>query len=79
MSRHRVDVFSLVAGLLFVVLAIGYVVGAYTDLHVDAKVALPLILVGLGVAGLLSAVFAQRRSDQRAVPAPDHDYEPPAE
>ena len=68
MRRHRIDLFSLLAGLLFVAFAVAYVIGAYTTVHVNARIALPLLLVWLGIAGLLGAVFAQRRSDQQLRP-----------
>ena len=71
MRQHRIDLFSLLAGLLFVALSVAYVIGAYTTVHVNARIALPLLLVWLGVAGLLGAVVAQRRSDQALRPAPD--------
>lgn len=65
MRRHPIDLFSLICGLLFTGFAIAYIVGAYTDLRLDARLALPLALVGLGLAGLAGAMVAQRRSDRR--------------
>lgn len=65
MRKHPIDLFSLISGLLFTGFAIAYIVGAYTDLRLDARLALPLALVGLGLAGLAGAMVAQRRSDRR--------------
>lgn len=65
MRKHSIDLFSLISGLLFTGFALAYIIGAYTDVRLDPRLALPLTLVGLGVAGLASAMVAQRRSDQR--------------
>jgi cytochrome c oxidase subunit IV len=69
--KHPIDLFSLISGLLFVGFAAAYIIGAYTDLRLDARLALPLALVGLGLAGLAGALVAQRRSDQRLAAGPD--------
>lgn len=63
MKRHDLDVVSLVAGLLFAGLALAYGIGAYTDLRLDPRYVFPLVVIGLGLAGLAAAVTAQRRSD----------------
>lgn len=68
MRRHSLDVFSLLSGLIVIGFAVAYFVGAYTDYRLDGRLAFPLLLVGLGVAGLAGAVSAQRRAD-RAVEA----------
>jgi hypothetical protein len=59
--RHDLDVFSLVAGVVFLAAAVLYTVGAYVDLHVDGRVVWSLGLVALGVGGLLAAVAHGRR------------------
>jgi hypothetical protein len=61
--KHPFDLVSCVAGLLFTALAAAYIVGAYTDVRLDPRLVLPLVLVGLGVAGLAASLLAQRRSD----------------
>jgi hypothetical protein len=63
--KHPLDLFSLLAGLLVAGFAIAYLVGAYTDIRMDARLVLPLVLVGLGLAGLAGAMSAQRRADRR--------------
>lgn len=65
MRRHPLDLFSLLSGLLIVGFAAAYFLGAFTEYRLDARLAFPLLLVGLGVAGLAGALVAQRRSDQR--------------
>jgi len=62
--RHSLDVFSLLSGLVVVAFAAAYLVGAFTDFRLDGRLAFPLLLVGLGVAGLAGALVAQRRSDR---------------
>lgn len=71
MRKHPIDLFSLISGLLFTGFAVAYIVGAYTDVRLDARLALPLALVGLGLAGLAGAMVAQRRSDRRLTDATD--------
>lgn len=64
MRRHPLDVFSLLSGLLVLGFAVAYLVGAATEYRLDARLAIPLLLVGLGAAGLAGALVAQRRSDR---------------
>ena len=64
MRRHPLDVFSLLSGLLVLGFAVAYLVGAATEYRLDARLAVPLLLVGLGAAGLAGALVAQRRSDR---------------
>lgn len=71
MRKHPIDLFSLISGLLFTGFAVAYIVGAYTDVRLDARLALPLALVGLGLAGLAGAMVAQRRSDRRLAEGPE--------
>jgi cytochrome c oxidase subunit IV len=77
--KHPIDLFSLISGLLFTGFAVAYIVGAYTDVRLDARLALPLVLVGLGLAGLAGAMVAQRRSDQRLGAVTDGSDSPGAE
>jgi cytochrome c oxidase subunit IV len=69
--KHPIDLFSLISGLLFTGFALAYIVGAYTDVRLDARLALPLALVGLGLAGLAGAMVAQRRADRRLTDVTD--------
>jgi hypothetical protein len=62
--RHSLDVFSLVSGLLILGFAIAYFIGGYSDFRLDGRLAFPLLLVGLGIAGLTGALVAQSRSDR---------------
>lgn len=71
MRRHSLDVFSLLSGLVIVAFAAAFLVGQYTAIEVDGRLVVPLLLVGLGVAGLAGALVAQRRSDRRLADAAD--------
>jgi hypothetical protein len=62
--KHSFDLVSCVAGLLFIGFAIAYIVGAYTDVRIDPRLAVPLVLVMLGLAGLAASLLAQHRSDK---------------
>lgn len=64
MRRHPVDLVSLVAGLLFTALAVGYIADNYSDVDIAPTLVLPLALVVLGIAGLAGSVLAQRRSNR---------------
>jgi hypothetical protein len=71
--RHDLDLTSLVAGLVFVGIAVAYLVGAYTKVRIDAGWVLPFGLVGLGLAGLGGTLRAGLRSgDQDSVTTSDH-------
>ena len=76
MRRHELDLFSLVAGVLFLVVAAAHVVDElYADLDLDGRWVAPVVLVGLGAAGLAGLVRGGRR-DEPAEPAPDRDDAP---
>ena len=69
MRKHPLDLVSFLAGLLFTGLAIAYIVGAYADVRLDPRYVFPLVLVGLGIAGLAGSLMAQRRSDREVLAA----------
>lgn len=60
MKRHELDVVSLVSGVVFLLVSVGYLVEAGTEHDVDLGWLIPLALVLLGVAGLASAVRPDR-------------------
>lgn len=62
MARHPFDLVAFAFGLVFTGLAAAYIVGAYTDVRLDPRLAVPIALVGLGVIGLTASVLAQRRA-----------------
>ena len=56
MWTHERDTVSLMAGLLLVLLAVGFLVDDLTGLEVDGRWAAPLVLIAVGAAGLLSTL-----------------------
>ena len=69
MRKHPIDLFALLSGLIVIGFAVAFIVGAYTDLVIDARLVGPILLVGFGAAGLAGALVAQRRSDARLEPS----------
>jgi hypothetical protein len=59
--RHETDVVSLVAGLLFVIVAVVHIAAGSTDTELNLRWLVPATLVLLGVLGLLSAIRSPRR------------------
>ena len=76
MRRHELDVFSLVAGLVFVAVAIGHLLDEGAGLDFDGRWIAPVVLVALGAAGLggvLRGREPQRPADSEVEVAPDTD------
>ena len=79
MRRHDLDLTSLVAGLVFVALSAVYLVGSLTDVHIGWRWVLPLLLIGLGVAGLAGSLRSGLRRPEDSTPleqTPTVDDEP---
>ena len=78
MRRHEIDAVSLVAGLLFLVVAGVHIVARSTETDLNLRWMVPAVLVLLGVLGLLSAVRFPRpeqvetTADAGAGDEPDH-------
>ncbi|WP_371497515.1 hypothetical protein OG871_16210 [Kitasatospora sp. NBC_00374] len=73
MRKHRLDLFSLISGAMFTVIAVLYLVASLDNDSVDGRIVIPVTFIVLGVAGLVGAVAAVSR---RARPVP---VEAPAE
>ena len=71
MKRHPVNVFNLISGGALVAFALAYLIGAAFNTTPLATVTLPLLLVGLGAAGIGAAVVAQRKIDRSSEPSLD--------
>jgi hypothetical protein len=70
--RHEIDPVSLVAGLLFLIVAGVHIAARSTDTHLSVRWMVPTVLVLLGVLGLLSAVrgpHGERQVSAAAGPA----------
>ncbi|GAA1081775.1 hypothetical protein F4556_004314 [Kitasatospora gansuensis] len=66
MRKHRLDVFSLIAGTLFTVVAVLYLVASLNDRAVNGRIVLPVTFIVLGTAGLAGAVAAMTRRGRPA-------------
>ncbi len=55
MERHDLDATSLVAGLVFVVLGLGFLADEVGVADLEARWVWPVLLIGLGVAGLVGS------------------------
>lgn len=58
--RHALDGVSLVAGLVFLLIAVLGLTGIDWRLHVDVRWVLPVVLVAIGVVGLTVALGRRR-------------------
>lgn len=67
MKRHELDPVSLIAGAVFALVAVAHLVAAETGEYLDVGWLVPVVLVGLGVAGLAGALRATRSEDQHAL------------
>lgn len=56
MKSHRLDGFSLIAGLVFVAIGALVLVDAAADRDVDPRWIVAALLVGLGLAGVLGSL-----------------------
>ncbi|MFD7902849.1 hypothetical protein ACFV4F_36300 [Kitasatospora sp. NPDC059722] len=61
MRKHRIDLFSLIAGALFTVIAVVYLVAAVNDQSVNGRIVIPVTFIVLGAGGLAGAVAAVAR------------------
>jgi hypothetical protein len=60
-SRHDLDPVSLVAGLVFVILAIAFLLDEAGTIRLRSALVGPVLLIGLGVAGLVGSAPRHRR------------------
>ena len=64
MKRHDIDVFSLMAGLLFVAVAAAWALDRIGVLNADGRWILPAVLVAIGLIGLGTALpWGRKRVD----------------
>jgi hypothetical protein len=61
MKRHEIDLVSLIAGAVFLLVAATHLIGAAAGDDPDLAWLLPVLLVGLGVAGVIGAIRGVRR------------------
>jgi hypothetical protein len=65
MRKHPLDPFSLIAGALFAVIGVLYLVASLDNEQVDGHLVIPAAFITLGAAGLASAVVAMARRGRR--------------
>jgi hypothetical protein len=78
--RHDLDWVSLIAGLVFTVFAVIYLLSPIVDVTLDGRIVWPVVLVALGVGGLATAVRANAREEREfaaAQAATDEDQPAP--
>ena len=69
MRRHDLDLVSLITGVVFALVAVTHLVGAATGDALDPLWLAPVLLIGLGVAGLAGSLRGSRPDDEaRSVP-----------
>jgi hypothetical protein len=67
MKRHEPDWTSLIAGVTFCAIALAYLGGEVTHRSLELRWVVPMLLIGLGIAGLAGTlVRAHRLSDAGA-------------
>lgn len=77
MKRHETDWTSLIAGITFCAIAVAYLGSEITDRTLELRWVVPILLIGLGVAGLAGTLVRARRLSTPALasePEPDADY-----
>ena len=63
MKRHPLEPLSLISGVVFLAFALVYLMGESLDITVSPAISLPLLVVGLGGAGIVAAIVGQQRVD----------------
>lgn len=69
LQRHDVDLFSLVAGVVFLLIAVGHLLDVAGGVDLDGRWVAPVVLLGLGLAGLAGVL--RRTSDDDPVDRTD--------
>jgi hypothetical protein len=60
-KRHQPDLTSLIAGITFCVIALAYIGGEITNRTFELRWVAPILLIGLGLAGLAGGVLRARQ------------------
>jgi hypothetical protein len=69
MKRHDPDWTSLIAGLTFCVIALAYLGGEVTHRSLELRWVIPVLLIGLGLAGVAGTFVRARRLSDAGAPA----------
>lgn len=73
MKRHEPDWTSLIAGVTFCAIAVAYLGGEITHRSLELRWVIPMLLIGLGIAGLAGTLVRARRLSE---PAPSETLTP---
>jgi hypothetical protein len=68
MKRHEPDWTSLIAGITFCAIALAYLGGEVTHRSLELRWVVPMLLIGLGVAGLAGTLVRARRMSDAGAP-----------
>jgi hypothetical protein len=68
MKRHEPDWTSLIAGVTFCAIAIAYLGGEVTHRSLELRWVVPMLLIGLGLAGLAGTLVRARRLSDAGTP-----------
>ena len=68
MKRHEPDWTSLIAGVTFCAIALAYLGGEVTHRNLEVRWVVPMLLIGLGVAGLAGTLVRARRLSDAGAP-----------
>lgn len=68
MKRHEPDWTSLVAGVTFCAIALAYLGGEITHRSLELRWVVPMLLIGLGIAGLAGTLVRARRLSDSGAP-----------
>jgi hypothetical protein len=68
MKRHEPDWTSLIAGVTFCAIAVAYLGGEVTHRNLELRWVAPILLIGLGIAGLAGTLVRAHRLSDSAAP-----------
>lgn len=70
MKRHEPDWTSLISGVTFCAIAVAYLAGEVTHRSLEVRWVVPMLLIGLGIAGLAGTLVRARRLSEAGATAP---------
>jgi hypothetical protein len=68
MKRHEPDWTSLIAGATFCAIALAYLGGEVTHRNLELRWVVPILLIGLGIAGLAGTLVRAHRMADTGTP-----------
>lgn len=74
-ERHPLDLFSLIAGVVFLGVGLVFVINETADANVDVGWVVAALLIGLGLAGALGSLVRPRRRQRDTAPGVDTEVQ----